>query len=68
MVLLTLSFTSVVTLVIAAILIAIVWVIKAITCHLYYYFAFNPERNVPVKVAWIATAVIISISGVIIIW
>ncbi|MFZ2309976.1 MAG: hypothetical protein WAW11_00335 [Patescibacteria group bacterium] len=66
MVLLTLSFTSVATLIIAIILIAIVWVIKATTCHLYYYFAFDPERNIPVKVAWIATVVIISISGIII--
>jgi hypothetical protein len=67
MVLLTLSFTSVVTLIIATILIAIVWIIKATTCHFYYYFAFNPERNVPIKVAWVATAIIV-IASVFIIW
>lgn len=66
MVLLALSFASVVTLIIATILIAIVWVIKAITYHLYYYFAFDPERNIPVKVAWVTTAIIVIISALII--
>jgi hypothetical protein len=66
MVLLTLSLTSVVTLIIATVLIAIIWIIKATTCHFYYYFAFNPERNTPIKVAWIATAAIAIVSACII--
>ena len=59
------NFTWIV-LIIAAFLIAVVWAVKAITCHLYYYFAFNPERNTPTKVAWIITIIIASTSALII--
>lgn len=55
-----------VVLVIAVILIAIIWIIKGKTSYLYYYFAFYPELNIPVKVAWLATIIIAGVSAYII--
>lgn len=55
-----------IVLVIAVILIAIIWIIKAKTSYLYYYFAFYPELNIPVKVAWLATLIIAGVSAYII--
>lgn len=60
------KFTWIV-LIIAVVLIIVIWVIKFITCHVYYYFAFNPEHNTPTKVAWIMT-IIIAITSAFIIW
>lgn len=56
-----------VVLIVAVFLIAIIWVVKAKTSYLYYYFAFYPEFNIPVKVAWLATIIII-ITSTLIIW
>ena len=53
---------SLVVITVAAVLIALIWIVKARTSYLYYYFAFCPERNIPVKVAWLATLVITGIS------
>lgn len=55
---------SILIVIVASIFISAVWIIKAKTCHIYYYLAFNPERNTPQKAAWLIT-IIISLSSVI---
>jgi hypothetical protein len=51
----------------ALVLIAAIWIIKSKTSYIYYHFAFEPERNVPQKVAWLLT-ILISLTSALFIW